>query len=232
MSIGVLANTAPAGFWTVWHVFAHQQLLDDLRIELEAIVRTTHDPSGTPCHHLDLNRIRTECPILTSTWHEVLRHIGCGTSARQVREDYMLQDRYMLRKNSVVHKPSQVVHGDSVLWQTPTGTLPAAPVEAFDPRRFLSTKPTPGAFRPFGGGSTLCPGRHLSATEIQSLVAMMVLRYDITPAEGGEWSKPETYLTSFASAILSPKHDPVVDVMLRNGWESGTWTFDTPMSRG
>ncbi|KAL8692058.1 MAG: hypothetical protein Q9218_002844 [Villophora microphyllina] len=235
MSIGVLANTAPAGFWTVWHVFAHPSLLADLRKELEAIVHTTQTSSAdTPqlTHHLDLQRIRTECPLLISTWHEVLRHIGCGTSARLVREDYMLQDRYFLRKNAVVHMPSQVVHSDPTLWQTPKDnnnkTPSAAPVKSFDPRRFLSAKPTPGAFRPFGGGSTLCPGRHLSAMEIQALVAMMVLRYEMRPADGGEWRKPETYLTSFASAIVSPREDPVVDVEMRDGWGGERWTFEVP----
>lgn len=239
MSIGVLANTAPAAFWTVWHVFAHPPLLADLRAELEPLVRTTIDnAAGSRHHHLDLNRLRTQCPLLLSTWHEVLRHIGCGTSARLVRDDHMLQDRYLLRKNGVVHMPSQVVHGTAALWEAapPSSTSPAAaaaaqPVEAFDPRRFLSAKPAPGAYRPFGGGSTLCPGRHLSAAEIQALVAMMVLRYEMEPvAARPGWTKPETYLTSFASAILSPRWDPLVDVSPRKGWEAGVWTFDAPKS--
>jgi cytochrome P450 len=40
----------------------------------------------------------------------------------------------------------------------------------------------PAAFRAFGGGKTLCPGRHFATTEITALVAMLVARFDISAA--------------------------------------------------
>lgn len=223
MPIGVLANTAPAAFWVVCYVFSRPDLVEDLRAELSQIVLTQKDEDGSSKHFLNLANIRQSCPLLLSTWHEVLRLVGCGTSARFVRKDVLLQDRYLLKKGNVIQMPSQVVHADPLLWSS------TSPVEEFDPRRFIGMKPQPGAFRPFGGGTTLCPGRHVSAMEIQAMISMLVMRYDIVSATG-KWEKPAFYLTSFASAIVSPNSDPVIDVIPRKGWENASWTFNVPES--
>lgn len=43
----------------------------------------------------------------------------------------------------------------------------------------------PAAFRSFGGGKTVCPGRHFATGEILGLVASIVLRFEIEGADGG-----------------------------------------------
>lgn len=43
------------------------------------------------------------------------------------------------------------------------------------------------AFRAFGGGSTLCPGRQFASTEILAFASIILLRFDITPASGSGW---------------------------------------------
>ena len=40
-------------------------------------------------------------------------------------------------------------------------------------------------YRPFGGGSTLCPGRHFAATEVLALTAMVVHQYGAVGAARG-----------------------------------------------
>lgn len=40
----------------------------------------------------------------------------------------------------------------------------------------------PAAFRAFGGGKTLCPGRHFASTSIQAFVALLVTQFDISAA--------------------------------------------------
>ena len=55
------------------------------------------------------------------------------------------------------------------------------------------------AFRPFGGGNTLCPGRHLASYQILSFVGTMVMGFDVVPvnekmvstAVSGHWGKTE-----------------------------------------
>ncbi|OCL11145.1 cytochrome P450 [Glonium stellatum] len=225
MAIGILGTTSPAAFWMVFHIFSNPAVLEDLRTELGTALTTTFDKDGAPVRQLDITRIKGS-PLLTSTWHEVLRHSACGTSARLVQQDCLIDNRFLLKKGNVVQMPSRVSHINPSLWGTT--------VDAFDSRRFLkqeSRKPgeqklQSGAFRPFGGGNTLCPGRHLAATEILAMVAMLALRFDLTPASG-YWVKPTPYASSVAAAIYSPNPDIAVNVKPRKGYEGGLWTFNS-----
>ena len=122
--------------------------------------------------------------------------------------------------------PSHVIHNDATVWG-PTATQ-------FDPRRFLSQsasgitasikeqKRHPGAFRAFGGGTTLCPGRHFATTTIISIVAMLVHRYDMIPT-GGKWINHTQNISHLVAAILPPDQDVEVNIVPRD--EKKTWTF-------
>ncbi|KAI1801494.1 cytochrome P450 [Daldinia bambusicola] len=57
----------------------------------------------------------------------------------------------------------------------------------------------PAAFRAFGGGKTLCPGRHFAMNEILAFVALVVLQFDMKPARGDKIDVP-------------PKNDGVLPV--------------------
>ena len=101
--------------------------------------------------------MREKCTLLYSTFQEVLRVHALGSSVRYVREDIVLQDLYLLRKSMVVQMPMAVMHSDPAAW--------GADVNEFQPRRFLKLpnstkefKTNPAAYRPFGGGASLCPG--------------------------------------------------------------------------
>ena len=86
--------------------------------------------------------------------------------------------------------------------------------------------PNPAAFRAFGGGTTLCPGRHFAATETLAVVTMFVMRYNMVPRAGeGEWSMPTTERTKQAAIILEPDHDIEVAVSVREGFDDGRWAF-------
>lgn len=135
---------------------------------------------------------RQTCPTLMSTWYEVLRFNHVGVSARAVIQDTTLGG-YSLKKNSTVMIISQVIHSDIPSWG------PCA--SEFQHRRFLygsidsggdqstlsdktdveksnfkntsNTSPEKGpANRLFGGGSVLCPGRHLAGHEVLSMLAL------------------------------------------------------------
>lgn len=49
-----------------------------------------------------------------------------------------------------------------------------------------AVNPHPAAFRAFGGGKTLCPGRHFATNEVVSFAAMIVLGFDLVPLDGRE----------------------------------------------
>jgi cytochrome P450 len=69
------------------------------------------------------------------------------------------------------------------------------------------------SMKPFGGGVTLCPGRHFAANETVAFIASALRRFDIQLVEGQKEAKP---LTSYPVAgTFPPDRDVSVRIRLR-----------------
>jgi Cytochrome P450 len=66
-------------------------------------------------------------------------------------------------------------------------------------------------FRCFGGGSTLCPGRHFASPEIIAFVALNFPRFDIKSV-GSKWGQPTTDKAGMQATVPPPPPDPDVEV--------------------
>lgn len=223
-AVAVLTNTLPATFWTVFHIFSDPAVLADVRAEVARGVGTAPDGATRT---IDLAHVKSACPVLLSTFQEVFRVEGVAVSTRFALEDHLLDGKYLIRKGSTLLIPAGVLHTDPQHWGETVGR--------FDHRRFLRgnnnnnqaqgqgdrKRHNPMAWRGFGGGTTLCPGRHFATTEILLFAALMVLRFDVRPVAGdGAWVKPTTDNGSPASAIPSPDFDFDVELRLR---DDGPW---------
>jgi cytochrome P450 len=224
-SLAVLVNTAPAAFWMLLYVCSYPDTLNDIRKEVGSILTTSIDEKGVKINSLDITSVKNSCPFLTSTFQEVLRHRSMGTSVRLVMQDTVLDGQWLLKKDCLIQMPSRVIHKDASVWGND--------VNEFNPRRFMKNekhqtangkRPQAAAFRAFGGGTTLCPGRHFATNEILALVSMLVIRYDIAPTSG-TWSMPETNNTNVAAVIMEPDTDVEVEISQRHGFEDGRWIF-------
>ena len=224
-SIAILVNTAPAVFWMVLLTYSHPGLIDELRKEIGQMMNE-QIKNGDTIRTLDITSLKTSCPLLTSTFQEVLRYRSIGTSVRQVMEDTVLDDKWLLKKDCMVQMPSRVIHKDNSIW--------GSDVDEFNPRRFMKDepqktqsgrRPNATAFRAFGGGTTLCPGRHFATNEILAVVTMFIIRYDMKPTSG-EWSMPDTQNTNVTSVVMEPDTDVEVELWTRPGFEEGHWEFD------
>jgi cytochrome P450 len=124
--------------------------------------------------------LKSQCPTLLATIREVLRYRTVGTSARLDTEDHMLDSKYLIKKGRMVTLPGPVQHSDTRAWGENAAD--------FNHTRFMQPdKRVPAAaFRAFGGGASLCPGRHFATTIILNFTAMLVMHSDIVPA-GGVW---------------------------------------------
>ena len=224
--IAILVNTVPSTFWMLYHIYSNPAILSDLRQELSGIVQKTQDVDEKLIYRIDITAIKTSCPLLTSTFQEVLRFRAMGSSVRRVMEDTLLDGKYLLKKDGVVQMPSRVVHTDPTIW--------GPDVCEFNHKRFTkkemarkkkdSKRPTPAAMRGFGGGHTLCPGRHFATTEIMAVVIMFVMRYELRPIVG-QWVAPTCAKTNIAATIMEPDTDIPVIVERREGFEDGSWAF-------
>ncbi|KAI1080056.1 cytochrome P450 [Whalleya microplaca] len=218
-SIAVLVNTAPAAFWTLLLLHSHPGLLDDIRKEVDACIDTTTE-NGSTAKTLDITTLKESCPLLLSSYQEVLRYCSMGTSVREVTEDTYL-GQWLLKKGAMLQMPSRIIHQDSNLW--------GSNVTDFNPRRFLpeekQNRPRDVCFRAFGGGKTLCPGRHFATNEVLAVVAVFIARLDMKPV-GGEWKLPTTANTNVAAVVMEPDDDIQVEIGTRQGFEDVKWAIN------
>ncbi|KAF2966948.1 hypothetical protein GQX73_g6605 [Xylaria multiplex] len=210
-----IENTVPTTFWFLYRIFSDPVVLRDCRRELAPLVQQRDGVC-----YVDVDSIKASCPILQSTLHETMRYHSVSISARKVIEDHVL-GKYLLKGGSTLLIPASVPHFDHGTW--------GADVHRFDHTRFVQqavqlakrgAKRT--AFRGFGGGFHLCPGRHFAAVEMLSLASMMLLRFDVTPI-GERWAALEKAEGSFnGTAALVPNSDVPVIISPRS---RENWAF-------
>lgn len=216
-----VANTIPSAFWVIYRIFSDPEALEECRREVTQAVRLETGEDGTAESVLDLSLVLASCPTLLSTYHEVFRYHGMANSVRVVSEDCTLDGRYRLRKGGLVMMSARAQHSNPDVW--------GPDVDEFDHTRFLRQKDRPRpnsmAFRGFGGGTTLCPGRHFATSEILLLAALLLLRFDIRPA-AGEWVDPSTAKSSQAEAVEQPDDDIEVVFVPRGEMAGKTWRVE------
>lgn len=207
-----IVNTATTTFWVVLQLFARPELLQAVRAELRGTLRQQDDGGGGGGQALSVGAVRDGCPMLHAVFRECLRTGSNNFSTRLVKTDTLLADRYFLKGGSVVQVAGGVIHADKGIWGPDT--------DFFNPHRFLKQQDArrnvhPAAFRSFGGGKTLCPGRHFATSEILSFVAMIVLTFDLQAAAGGEIVVPQVDDGVLPVHILEPKSNDTVEVVVR-----------------
>ncbi len=221
--IGLLINATPSVFWLLFYIYSVPGLLEDVRQELVgATSMETFNTQGThgyrKRHSISVVNLREKCPLLLSAYRETLRLKTNNVYTRWVRQDTLLNDRYLLKEGSIVQVPGASMHADPALWGTD--------VKDFNPRRFMKGEANhrPGAFRSFGGGASLCPGRHFALIEIVSTAAMFVMRYDMKPQDG-VWKEPKTEGNDVVCSISPPTSRFDVSITTRKGYEGDEWDF-------
>ncbi|KAF2142289.1 uncharacterized protein K452DRAFT_248906 [Aplosporella prunicola CBS 121167] len=211
-AVAILTNTIPSAFWVLWHIISDAAALNECREELYRLCKVEGDSVS-----IDITEVKSLCPILLSTMQEVLRVHGTGTSVRVVQQDYLLDNKYLLKKGSTLMIPGPVQHSSKEVY--------GESVSEFNHKRFIRTgtgdrRLNPVGFRGFGGGSTLCPGRHFATTEIIAFVALMVLRFDIKP-KSGTWVRPTTDKAGMQATVPPPDTDVEVEITLRENELAG-----------
>ncbi|KAJ7643991.1 cytochrome P450 [Roridomyces roridus] len=166
-----IVNTATTTFWTVLQIFARPELLATVRAEVKAAVVVETDS----VRRLNMELLKNGCPVLHAVFRECLRMGSDNYSTRLVKTDTVLAGQWHLKAGSVVQIAGGVIHSDENIW--------GANTDVFDPARFQrlgeEAKVHPAAFRAFGGGKTLCPGRHFATSEILFFTALIVLTFDL-----------------------------------------------------
>ncbi|PVF99624.1 cytochrome P450 [Serendipita vermifera] len=177
---GLQANAVPTAFWLLHFVSFSPGTIDRIREETSA----GFDSLG---HLVNIDHLLHHSPLLTSMYHETLRCTSGVVSMRKVTEDTKV-GKYVFRKNAMVMLPGRPAHFAPDIW--------GDNVNQFDPERFFPRQelvdntevpikhPMLKNLKPFGGGSTLCPGRFFACNEVLSYVAIVLKNFDLVVPDG------------------------------------------------
>jgi cytochrome P450 len=213
-----VANTVPTAFWVIYRIFSDPVVLEECRNEVSHAVQDDQDGNSK----IDLSFVLNSCPILLSTYHEVFRYHGMANSVRVVSEDHMLDNRYLVKKGSLIMMSARAQHSNPTIW--------GENVNEFYHKRFIKQQGAAGrrlnpvAFRGFGGGTTLCPGRHFATSEILLLATLLLLRFDVRPTKI-HWVLPSTVKSSQAEAMEQPDDDIEIEFVPRYETSNKTWNI-------
>lgn len=206
---GILLNVLPTAFWTIWHTLSDPALLEDAREEAKLFL-------SSPIWASKETKAEEHMPIMASTMKEALRYHVSGAATRMVMEDYRRNGQYLLKKDSMIQMPNVVPHFDSGNWGQSAHNF-----EAYRFSRQEAKKPHPAAFRSWGGGANLCPGRVYSPRLILTVTAMLISRFDVSPStSSGAWDFPGHDESNAAIVVAQPKRKTMVKVVLNAEFQS------------
>lgn len=199
------ANAYRSAFWTLAYVLHDQSLVGALREEIAPVFA-----QGTT----NLGSRIEGCRLLESVYLKSLRLSSSSATIRNVQNTTTIGD-FTLQKGINILVPYCQLHLDASVW----GPSPTQ----FDPERFLNEghlKQSP-SFKPFGGGTTYCPGRFIARQEVMAFVAVVLHRFDVTlsPSQGAYSKKqtlPRINNRTLAVSLMSPMagDDLLLDVKL------------------
>ncbi|KAF2462769.1 cytochrome P450 [Lindgomyces ingoldianus] len=234
IAFGFNSNASITTFWVLNNIFSRPDLLAEIRQEVESNALVSPDTISYTC-------LKNSCPLLNSVMRETLRMTSPMLTPRFVTADTIIADTYLLRAGSVVQIAGGVLHTSTSTWgpdatsfnphrflHTPSGTR-SSPSGAI-PNPSSSSKDdavNPAAFRAFGGGLHLCPGRYFAQMEIASLAAVMAMAFDFEPPEGQERVAfdPPVDAKAIPVGTLKPTRQLHVRVKRRQGMEGVRWVL-------
>jgi cytochrome P450 len=218
MAIAAITNAIPITFWMLSYILADPELTSSVLAELKPVV-TIKVVDGVKTCEIDPGLIRIHCPLLVSTWEELLRFTSNPTLGRVVTTDTVINNEYLLKAGGVVQIPTGITHSNPSFWGPDSAIL--------NPRRFLKKeeKPNPEererrklqnrAYVPFGGGKNLCPGRHIAANETLSFIAMMLYAFSIGNKDGSPFKVVKAAQKAFGASVPKAENDVEVVIKLR-----------------
>jgi len=207
LTINVVAIHTSSNSFTqaLFHLAANPQYIQPLREEVESIVATEGWSKGAlaKMHKID--------SFLKET--QRMGGVNSVSMTRKAMKDFTFSDGTVVPKGTSVVAASRSIHLDNELYEN---------ADMFEPFRFANMREedrdsvkhryisTNLEYLSFGHGKHACPGRFFAANELKSMLAHIVVSYDIK-LEGNATRPPR--LVQIATAIAP---DPIAKVMFRN----------------
>ncbi len=203
-----VANTIPATFWALFYIArdptVRARIVEEIR-QVSADADT--GPSGTP--RLDRAAL-SQMVLLDSAIDEAFRITSGSLVIRVAREAMTLTLKdgreLALRAGDQVALYPYLTHHDAELFENPAEYRFDRFVENGKPKRNFERRGerVRHYLMPFGGGVSMCPGRHFARNEIKLTVAFLLSAFDL---ELTDTAVPALDQTRAGLGILPPAAD-------------------------
>ena len=133
---------------------------------------------------ISLSWLLESCPRLNAFFDEVMRMTASSSSVRTAVSDTVMGDA-VIRTGMKILIPYRQLHFNEEVFGEDALEL--------DPERFLKRKALArsSSYRPFGGGSTYCPGRFIARQEVVVFVGIVLHRFRVQLVSKGGIPKLE-----------------------------------------
>lgn len=223
LMFGVLANAMPSTFWLICYLYSNLSILEQLRTQLvspDVVLQSNGPGKAQRTYTISLGGLRDKAPLMAAVFKETLRIVSPAVSARVVKKDTLVSgadnQTYLLKKGGICQIPGSVLHFDKGIW--------GPDADLWNPQRD-SQGVHPAAFRSFGGGVSLCPGRHFASMEITGFAAAIVLGFNIKRADGQAFFVPKQKNDVVPLSVGKPVDQVPVVIAKRYGYEDVIWQF-------
>jgi cytochrome P450 len=164
----------------------------------------------------------TNSPYIHSVYRETLRLMVASITVRHVVED-MEFEGYILKQGKTVMLPARALQINPETWTSPA-TEKAEPRSAteFWPERFLAENADSlsnqrlQSWRPYGGGKTLCVGRHFAVGELAVTIGVLVSLFEMELVETNPDKQPRLDLSKMNSGGMGPDRPVFIRFKKRN----------------
>jgi cytochrome P450 len=167
------SNSILNAYCSLLEMLSIPDLVSEIRSELEGVGY----PKLQPSEYVTV--IPSKVPLLRSIYDESLRvHINAITIREVIAPTDLVTDNrtWKLEKGGVVTLAGALLHEDEEYHPHP---------QEFQPKRFIEKELGGGGgnaarhTKPFGGGTSYCPGRVFAEKQIIGFLAATVMRYDM-----------------------------------------------------
>ncbi|KAI9632941.1 cytochrome P450 [Dioszegia hungarica] len=175
------ANAPYAGIWTILELLRNPGILARVRTEITNVISTLSPPTLSTLLHRPQPGLPGLLPITNAVFQETLRFHVDTLSLRVVQEDCVVPPS-LIPAGIGKETGLRLYRGDQVICAT---RVPMVDEEEWgpdagkwDPERFMKGGAQGRAMHPFGGGVSMCEGRHFASAEILTFIAAFTYLFD------------------------------------------------------
>ncbi|KAF2014264.1 cytochrome P450 [Aaosphaeria arxii CBS 175.79] len=190
-------NTYKVCFWALAYILNDPDLLHKVQQESAAAFQA----DGT----LSTKQLMDSSPWIAAVFHEALRWCSASTSLRLVTAPTIIGGKELPVGSRVAVPARQTLFMPEAFGDD---------ADVFNPERFIRDEKLTKSpsYKPFGGGTTYCPGRFIARQECSVVIAILLKNFNTDVL--GEGKAPELDLTKPTTGLVTPKDGQDVIVRL------------------